>query len=80
MFKKISIDTASLLTIIVTLVLFVVAVFEHGLSHELLLESAVFVVSVKLILMAYKNGQTSESLDRRLDHIERLIAESKERA
>ena len=39
-----------------TLVLFVNALFTTGLKHDLLLKDGVFLVSVKLIQMAYKNS------------------------
>lgn len=68
-------DIPSLLTIVITLVLFVIAVFEKGITHDLLLEAGVFLVSVKLILMSYKNGKLAEHLDGRLDKIERLLAD-----
>ena len=47
-------DLGSLTIIAVTFVLFVVALFAKGLTHDLLLEVGVFLVSVKLIVMAYK--------------------------
>ena len=43
-----------------TLVLFVVALFAKGLTHDLLLEAGVFLVSVKLILAAYKNSVSNQ--------------------
>lgn len=62
-------DTASLAVAAVTLVLFVVALFEKGLTHDMLLEAGVFLVSVKLMMMAYKNQKTAERLESRLDEI-----------
>jgi hypothetical protein len=55
-------DTGSLLTIVITLVLFIVALFTKGFTHDLLLEAGVFLVSVKLILMAYKNSVVSRKI------------------
>ena len=55
-------DPASWLVILVTLVLFVAAVFIKGLGHDLLLEAGVFLVSVKLIMMAYKSSVTARRL------------------
>ena len=49
-------DTGSLIIIFITFVLFAVALFTKGLTHDLLLESAVFLVSVKLIIMSFKNS------------------------
>jgi hypothetical protein len=45
-----------------TLVLFVVAVFAKGLTHDLLLEAGVFLISVKLILAAYKNSVSDQRI------------------
>jgi len=43
------------LAVIITFVLFAVALFAKGFTHDLLLEAGVLLVSVKLILMAYRN-------------------------
>ena len=42
--------------------LFTVALFAKGFTQDLLLESGVFLVSVKLILISYKNAVTVESI------------------
>ena len=63
------IDSWSWVVIAITLVLFLVALFLKGLSHDLLLEAGVFLISVKLILMAYKNGVATEALKRKLDEV-----------
>ena len=62
-------DTTSLVVITATLVLFVLALFTKGLSHDLFLESAVFLISVKLILMAYKNSTSNEAILKELQEI-----------
>jgi hypothetical protein len=67
------IDTASLVVIALTLTLFVVALFERGLTHDLLLEAGVFLVSVKLIFMSYKQGLASARNDERLERIEKML-------
>jgi len=51
-------DTGSIFVIIITFILFTVALFIKGFTHDLLLEAGVFLVSVKLILMSYKNSRT----------------------
>ena len=66
-------DTASLVVIGITLVLFVLALFTKGLSHDLFLESAVFLVSVKLILMAYRNSTSNEAILKELHEIKNII-------
>jgi hypothetical protein len=40
-----------------------------GLSHDMLLEAGVFLVSVKLIIMSYKNVEVADALRERLDEI-----------
>jgi len=54
--KSRHIDAWSLSVMIITLVLFVAALFVQGFTHDLLLEAGVFLVSVKLITMAYKSS------------------------
>src|SRR5438477_12584156 len=59
-------DRGTLVTLAVTLVLFVVALFTHGFSHDILLEAAVFLVSVKLVIMSYKASASISALDAHL--------------
>jgi hypothetical protein len=63
-------DTASALTITATLLLFGIALFTKGLTHDLLLEAGVFLVSVKLVLGGYKSAQAAEAVQTRLARIE----------
>ncbi len=65
----------SLAVIIITFVLFAVALFVKGFTHDLLIEVAIFLVSVKLILMAYSNSVTSKKLEKKLSGIEEKIDE-----
>jgi len=67
-------DPWSWVVIVITLVLFVVALFEKGLTHDMLLEAGVFLVSVKLILMTYKNGLATDELRERLEEIRAALA------
>ena len=66
-------DLGSLAVIVITLVLFVLALFTKGFTHDLLLEAGVFLVSVKLILMAYKNSVTSKVLLNELQEIKKAL-------
>jgi hypothetical protein len=68
------IDPASLTVILITLLLFVVALAVKGLGHGLLLEAGVFLVSVKLILMAYKNSVATKTLKDELAVIRSTLA------
>jgi len=59
----------SVVVIVLTFILFTVALFAKGFTQDLLLETGVFLVSVKLILMSYKNTVTVESIEKKLDEI-----------
>ena len=60
---------ASLVVILITFILFVAALFVKGLKHDLLLEAGVFLVSVKLILMAHRNSMHAEAIQEKIDKI-----------
>jgi hypothetical protein len=64
------IDTASYVVVAITLVLFIIAAIEKGLTRELLLEAGVFLVSVKLILLSAKSNLAAEQMMERLDAIQ----------
>jgi hypothetical protein len=66
-------DPWSAVVIASTLVLFVVSIFVKGFTHELLLEAGVFLVSVKLILMAQKNSVSAKLTTERLEQIAVLL-------
>jgi len=57
----------------ITLVLFIIALFLKGFSKELLIEAAVFLVSVKIIMATYRNSLDSKLILTHLDTIERLL-------
>jgi hypothetical protein len=66
-------DPWAILTILMSCALFAVAVFAKGFSHDLLLEAGVFLVSVKLILMAKKNSETEDRLEQHLLEIKAVL-------
>ena len=72
-------DAWSWVIIVITFLMFVAAVFLNGLSHDLLLEGGVFLVSLKLILMAYKNSIAATKLHERLDGLEHILGRIEER-
>jgi hypothetical protein len=67
-------DPWSAVVIVVTLVLFGLALFLKGLTHDLLIEAGVFLVSVKLIIMGYKQAIASERLHEELDDVRASLA------
>jgi hypothetical protein len=66
-------DTGSLSIIAITFVLFAIAPFTKDLTHDLLLEAGIFLVSVKLIMMAHKNSVTSKGIKKELAEIRALF-------
>lgn len=62
-------DYGSLIVMLITLVLFIAALFYKGFTHDLLIESAVFLVSVKIIIGTYKNKVTSIEIKNKLENI-----------
>jgi hypothetical protein len=66
-------DVGSLIVIAVTFVLFALALFFTGFVHTLLLEVGVFLVSVKLIMMAHKISVTNQELMAELSQIKELL-------
>jgi hypothetical protein len=51
----------------------VAALFIKGFGHGVLLEAGVFLVSVKLIIFAYKNSVSAAQIKEQLLRIERLL-------
>lgn len=63
----------SALVILLTFVFFVLALFTKGLTHDLLLEAGVFLVSAKLIIMAYKIDKTETEIKNMLILLDKHI-------
>jgi flagellar motor component MotA len=72
-------DAGTILVIVVTFILFIVALFFKGLTHDLLLEAAIFLVSVKLIIMAYKTSKSSRKIESELKDIKEILTQNKKR-
>jgi len=66
-------DTGSRGVVVITCVLFVAALFIKGFGHGVLLEAGVFLVSVKLIIFAYKNSVSAAQIKEQLSRIEGLL-------
>jgi predicted tellurium resistance membrane protein TerC len=67
-------DPWALIVIVLSFGLFFLALILKGFTHDLLLEAGVFLVSVKLILMAKKNTDTENRVERHLTEIKELLA------
>ena len=68
-------DSGTIIIIIITILLFTAALFVTGFTHDLLLETGVLLVSVKLIMMAYRNSINYEDVKKELNEIKQLIRE-----
>jgi hypothetical protein len=64
-----STDPWSRVVILLTIGLFSMSLAVKGFTHELFLEAGVFLVSVKLILMAGKKAASEERVERQLSQI-----------
>ena len=67
------VDLNSLTIIVITFLLFFIALFVKGLSHDILLEAGVLLVSIKLIMMAYKHRVYINEINEELQEIKLLI-------
>ncbi len=63
------IDTGSMIIIILTFLLFIVALWVKGLTRDLLLEIGVLLISIKIIMMSYKSSKNSEEVMKELKSI-----------
>jgi hypothetical protein len=68
-------DNGTIFVIIVTGLLFIVALFVKGFTHDLLLEAGILMVSIKLIMMAYRNSLNYDELKKELCEIKQLLKE-----
>ena len=66
-------DFGSLVVIVITFVLFVVALFVKGFVQDMLLEAGVFLVSVKLIIMAHKNSVAVKAITEDFAELKALL-------
>jgi len=59
-------DPGSLVVILVTFILFTIALLTKGTTHDILLEAGVMLISIKLIMMAYKTTVFYENITKEL--------------
>lgn len=66
-------DFATTLVILMTAALFVLAVVVKGIGKDLLLEAGVLLVSIKLIMMSFKQAAEARAIREDLDRILELL-------
>ncbi len=71
-------DIGSSVIITITFVLFAASLLTKGFTHYLLLEAGVFLVSVKLIVMAYKIGMANQEITKELHAIKKMLEKSED--
>lgn len=72
-------DRGTIVVIVVTVLLFTVALFVKGFTKALLLEAGVLLVSIKLIMMAYRNTVNYRDLKNELIEIRRMLEEKNQK-
>ncbi len=67
---------SNVIVIAVTAILFIVAIFAKGFTHDLLIEAAVLLVSVKLIIMNQKNKIMEQKILDAIEEIKKMQSRS----
>ncbi len=62
-------DPHSAIVAVITLILFLAALFVKGLTHDLFLEAGVFLVSAKILMMMHANHVAAIRLESKMDRI-----------
>lgn len=70
---KNGIDTVNFVVILTTFILFVLALFFKGFTHDILLEAGVFLISVKLIIAMQINNRHAKDIKAKLDQIDKKL-------
>jgi len=70
-------DLANVITIALTIILFVIALFATGFTKDLLLEAGVLLVSVKIILMSAATRDSNREILKKLNEIDEKLQDRK---
>jgi hypothetical protein len=70
-------SATDLTVIVITFLLFTLALFIKGFTHALLLEAGVLLVSIKIILMNYKINRSNQLIIEELGKINENLRELK---
>jgi len=62
-------DLGNTLVIALTFILFAIALFATGFTKDLLLETGVFLVSIKIIMMNRANSNSNKEIIKKLNEI-----------
>ncbi len=57
----------TIIIIVITVGLFIAAIFTKGITHDIFLEAGVLLISIKIILLTYKNNTIVKNIQKQLD-------------
>ena len=63
----------TIIIILITVGLFVAAILTKGLTHDIFLESGVLLISIKIILLSYRNNTIVKNIQNQLDSMKILL-------
>lgn len=63
----------TIIIIVITVGLFIAAIFTKGLTHDIFLEAGVLLISIKIILLSYRNNAIVKNIQKRLDDMNSLL-------
>lgn len=64
---------ATIIIIVITVGLFIAAIFTKRLTHDIFLETGVLLISIKIILLSYKNNAIIKNIQKKLDDMNTLL-------
>ncbi|MBO1224630.1 MAG: hypothetical protein JYX80_09370 [Candidatus Scalindua sediminis] len=64
---------ATIIIIVITLGLFAAALFTKGLTHDIFLEAGVLLISIKIILLSYRNNAIVKNIQKQLGGMNSLL-------
>ena len=70
-------DLGDTIIIVITFLLFTIALFSTGFTKDLLLESGVLLVSIKIIRMSSANKDSNKEIIKKLNEINEKLQEGK---
>jgi hypothetical protein len=70
-------DLGNAITIALTFILFIIALFTTGFTKDLLLEAGILLVSVKIILMGAANRSSNKEIIKKLNEINEKLQDGK---
>ncbi len=63
----------TIVIIVITVGLFVAAIFTKGVTHDIFLETGVLLISIKIILLSYKNNAIIKNIQKQLNDMNSLL-------